>query len=93
MNEQQDNVTALDTSKSSIRKKIENNLRTRQRDLMLTGKKRMHDEASFLAGASCALAAVFQNPDDNGNLTPMVPAYWIIAAMTGRSVLEEVKKD
>lgn len=45
------------------------------------------EEAAFLAGAATVLHEVYGGVD--GNLSAAVPPLWIIAPMTGRSVLVE----
>jgi 4-amino-4-deoxy-L-arabinose transferase-like glycosyltransferase len=56
----------------------------------MTPKARRQDEAAFLAGACCALQAVFWNPGED-KLTDYIPPAWILAPMCGR-LLADLKK-
>ena len=76
-------------SKEVIIERVETSLANRHRDLRMTPKARRRDEAAFLAGACCALQAVFWTPDDK--LTDYIPPVWVLAPMCGR-LLADLKK-
>jgi 4-amino-4-deoxy-L-arabinose transferase-like glycosyltransferase len=56
----------------------------------MTPKARRRDEAAFLAGACCALQAVFGKPTDAA-MTDYIPPAWLLAPMCGR-LLADLKK-
>lgn len=78
----------MTTSKSKIQTAVKEHLSSRLRAKNLKGRARLKEEATFIAGASAALHAVFGDPD-NANLTDYVPPAWIISIMAGRSILNE----
>ena len=81
----------MTTNKSEIQTAVEKHLSDRLRAQNLKGKARLKEEASFIAGASAALHAVFgdlENPK-NASLTDYVPPKWIVSIMAGRSILDE----
>lgn len=49
------------------------------------------EEAAFLAGAATALQAVFGKPGDD-KMTEAVPVIWVLWPMSGRSVVQELRK-
>lgn len=75
---------------SNIQSSVETALARRHADLHMTSRERKRDEAAFLSGASCALQAVFGNPDDK-SVTDYISALWIIAPMCGL-LLADLKK-
>jgi|LSQX01.2.fsa_nt_gb hypothetical protein len=80
----------MTTSKSKIQTAVKQHLSSRLRAQNLKGKARLKEEASFIAGASAALHAVFGDGDsENASLTDYVPPKWIVSIMTGRSILDE----
>ena len=78
----------MTTSKSKIQTAVKEHLSSRLRAQNLKGRARLKEEASFIAGASAALHAVFGDPD-NASLTDYVPPKWIVSIMAGRSILDE----
>lgn len=54
----------------------------------LLSKRGAIEEAAFLAGAMTVMHEVY-GPSEGGNLSAACPPLWIIAPMTGRSVLLE----
>jgi hypothetical protein len=78
----------MTTSKSKIQTTVKKLLASRLRVQNLKGKARLREEATFIAGASAALHAVFGDSED-ARLTDYVPPGWIIAIITGRSILDE----
>lgn len=75
----------MTTSKSKIQTAVKQHLSSRLRAQNLKGKARLKEEASFIAGASAALQAVF----GDARMTDYVPPAWIISIMAGRSILDE----
>jgi hypothetical protein len=75
----------MTTSKSKIQTAVKQHLSSRLRAQNLKGKARLKEEASFIAGASAALQAVFSDT----RMTDYVPPVWIISIMAGRSILDE----
>jgi hypothetical protein len=84
-------VTIPTSDKELIIERVEASLEHRQRDLRMTPKARRQDEAAFLAGACCALQAVFGTPEGIEGLTDYIPPAWILAPMCGR-LLADMKK-
>ena len=78
----------MTTDKSEIQTAVKEHLSGRLRAQNLKGRARLKEEASFIAGASAALHAVFGDSED-ARLTDYVPPIWIISIMTGRSILDE----
>ena len=78
----------MTTSKSKIQTAVKQHLSFRLRAKNLKGRARLKEEASFIAGASAALHAVFGDPE-NPSLTDYVPPIWIFSIITGRSILDE----
>lgn len=78
----------MTTNKNEIQTAVEKQLSGRLRAQNLKGKARLKEEASFIAGASAALHAVFGDSED-ARLTDYVPPAWIISIMAGRSILDE----
>ena len=78
----------MTTDKSKIQTAVKEHLSGRLRAQNLKGKARLKEEASFIAGASAALHAVFGDPED-ARLTDYVPPVWVTSIMIGRSVLGE----
>ena len=81
----------MTTSKSKIQTAVKQHLSFRLRAKNLKGRARLKEEATFIAGASAALQAVFGDSDDpdNARLTDYVPPAWIVSIMAGRSILDE----
>jgi len=77
----------MQTNKELIRKSIEEGLRNRLATLNLKGKAKKTEEVAFLCGAMSALQVVFG--ENVTELTNYIPPIWVIASMTGRSVLDE----
>ena len=77
-------------TKETIIERVEASLENRHRDLRMTPKARRQDEATFLAGACCALQATFGKPTDEA-LTDYIPPAWVLAPMCGR-LLADLKK-
>jgi hypothetical protein len=78
----------MTTDKSKIQTAVKEHLSFRLRAQNLKGKARLKEEATFIAGASAALHAVFGD-SENTNLTDYVPPKWIVSIMSGRSILDE----
>ena len=78
----------MTTDKSEIRTAVKKYLSYRLRAKNLKGRARLKEEATFIAGASAALDAVFGDPEAP-RLTDYVPPLWIISIMAGRSILDE----
>ena len=81
----------MTTDKSKIQTAVEKYLSFRLRAKNLKGRARLKEEATFIAGASAALHAVFGDPEnpEDARLTDYVPPAWIISIMSGRSILDE----
>lgn len=75
----------MTTSKSKIQTAVKKYLSFRLQAKNLKGKARLKEEATFIAGASAALHAVF----GDARLTDYVPPTWLISIMSGRSILNE----
>ena len=74
------------TDKETIQKAVEETLCSRIETQGLKGKAALKEECSFLCGAASALQAIFGEKD---TLSNYIPPIWMIAPMTGRSVLKE----
>ena len=77
----------MQTDKTIISKAVETTLRNRLKTQKLKGKSALKEEAVFLCGAMAVLQIVFG--EDKDVLTDYVRPIWIIAPLTGRSVLEK----
>ena len=80
-------------SKGQIWKAVEARLVARQEANFANpkAKKARDDEAAFLAGAAAALQAVYGKEGSN-ELTEYVRPLWMLYPLSGRSVIESIKK-